>query len=99
MISTTKYYVIDIYLAHKDIFTNFVNKKDRIGFVCFKDLFKKEFLKAFIPCCWCLLKPMGLLEFIDMVGELRIFKAQWLLNIDKFLNETIEECTLYVHLI
>ena len=27
MISTTKYYVIDIYLAHKYIFTNFVSEK------------------------------------------------------------------------
>ena len=100
MISTTKYYVIDIYLAHKDIFTNFVSEKGRIGFAYFKALFKQEFLKAFIPCSWCLLKPTEcLLEFVDMVGELGIFKAWWLLNIDKFLNRTIEECTLHVNLI
>ena len=50
MISTTKYYVIDIYLAHKYIFTNFVSEKSRIDFLYFKALFKQEFLKAFIPC-------------------------------------------------
>ena len=40
VISTTKYYVIDIYLAHKDIFTNFVSEKGRIGYAYFKALFK-----------------------------------------------------------
>ena len=99
MISTTKYYVIDIYLAHKNIFTNFVSEKDRIGFAYFKALFKQEFLQAFIPCSWCLLKPIEcLLEFVDMVGKLVIFKARWLLNIDKFLNRAVEKCTLHIHL-
>ena len=45
MISTIKYYVIDIYLAHKYIFANFVSEKGRIGFAYFKALFKQEFLK------------------------------------------------------
>jgi len=45
MISTTKYYVIDIYLAHKYIFTNFVSEKGRVGFAYFKALFKQEFLR------------------------------------------------------
>ena len=100
VISTTKYYVIDIYLAHKYIFTNFMSEKGRVGSTYFKALFKQEFLKAFILCSWCLLKPIErLLEFINTVRELGIFKARWLLNIDKFLNRTIEECTLHVHLI
>jgi hypothetical protein len=38
MVSTTKYYVIDIYLAHKYIFIDFVSKKGRIGFAYFKAL-------------------------------------------------------------
>ena len=81
MISTTKYYVINIYLAHKYIFPNFVSEKGRIGFAYFKALFKQEFLKAFIPFSWCLLKPIErLLEFVDMVGKLVIFKARWLRN-------------------
>ena len=100
MISTTKYYVIDIYLAHKYIFTNFMSEKGRVGFAYFKALFKEEFLKAFIPCSWCLLKPIEhLLEFVDVVGELGILKTRWLLNIDKFLNGAIAECTLHIHLI
>ena len=40
MISTTKYYVIDMYLAHKYIFTNFLGEKGRVGFAYFKTLFK-----------------------------------------------------------
>jgi hypothetical protein len=100
MISTTKYYVIDIYLAHKYILTNFASEKGRLGFAYFKALFKQEILKAFIPCSWCLLKPIELLlEFVDVVGELGVFKTRCLLNIDKFLNMTIEECTLDIHLI
>ena len=100
MTSTSKYYVIDIYLAHKYIFVNFMSEKGRIGFAYLKALFKKEFLKTFIPCSWCLLKPIErLLEFVDMVGKLVIFKARWLLNIDKFLNRAIEKCTLHIHLI
>ena len=76
MICTIKYYVINIYLAYKDIFTNFMSEKGMIGFAYFRALFKQEFLKAFIPCSWCLLKPIErLLEFVDMVGELGIFKA------------------------
>jgi hypothetical protein len=47
-----------------------------------------------------LLKPIErLLEFVDMVGELGIFKTRWLLNIGKFLNRAIEEYTLDIHLI
>ena len=77
MISNTKYYVIDIYLAHKYIFVDFVSENSRIGFAYFKALFKQEFLKAFIPCSWCLLKSIErLLEFVDMVEELGIFKAR-----------------------
>ena len=79
-------------MTHKYIFTNFVSKKGRIGFAYFKALFEQEFLKTFIPCSWCLLKPIEhLLEFVDMVGELGIFKARWLLNITKFLNGAVEE--------
>ena len=94
------HYVIDIYLAHKYIFANFVSENGRIGFAYFKALFKQKFLKAFIPCSWCLLKPIErLLEFVDVVGELGIFKTWWLLNIDKFLNGVVEESTLHIHLI
>jgi hypothetical protein len=58
MVSTTKYYVIDIYLAHKYIFIDFASKKGRIGFAYFKALFELEFLKALISCSWFLLKPI-----------------------------------------
>jgi hypothetical protein len=40
MISTTKYYVIDIYLAHKDIIANFMCEESRVGFAYFKALFE-----------------------------------------------------------
>jgi hypothetical protein len=100
MVSTTKYYVIDIYLAYKYIISNLVSKESRINFAYFKALFEQEFLQAFIPCSWCLLKPIEcLLEFEDVVGELGIFEARWLLNIDYLLYWAIEECTLDIHLV
>jgi hypothetical protein len=100
MISTTKYYVIDIYLAHKYIILNFVSKESRVGFAFFKALFEKEVLKAFIPCSWCLLKLIErLLGFVDVVWELGIFKAWWLLHINKLLDRAVEECTLDIHLV
>ena len=68
-----------------------MSEKGRVGFAYFKVMFKQEFLKAFIPCSWCLFKPIEhLLEFVDVVRELMTFKARWLLNIDKFLNRAIE---------
>jgi hypothetical protein len=41
MISTTKYYVIDIYLVHKYIFIDFASKEGRISFAYFKALFEQ----------------------------------------------------------
>jgi hypothetical protein len=47
-----------------------------------------------------LLEPIKRLrEFIDVVRVLTIFKARRLLNIDLFLDWSIEEGTLHVHLI
>jgi hypothetical protein len=38
------------------------------------------------------------MEFVDVVRELRIFKAGWLLNIDFFEDWAIQESTLNIHL-
>jgi hypothetical protein len=47
-----------------------------------------------------LLEPIKRLrEFINMVRILTIFKARRLLNIDLFLDWSIEEGTLHIHLI
>jgi hypothetical protein len=45
MISATKYYVIDIYLAQKYIFIDFASKKGRIGFAYFKACLSKNSLR------------------------------------------------------
>ena len=77
-----------------------MSKECRVSFAYFKALFEQEFLKAFIPCSWCLLKPIEhLLEFIDMVGELGIFKPRWLLHVHQLLYWAVEECTLDIHLV
>jgi hypothetical protein len=57
MVSTTKYYVIDIYLAHKYIILNFVSKESRVGFAYFKALFEQEVLTAFIHALGACLSP------------------------------------------
>jgi hypothetical protein len=75
-------------------------KESRIGFAYFKALFEYEILKSFIPCSWCLLKPIErLMELEDVVGELGIFKTRWLPHIDQFLNWAIEKCTFDIHLV
>jgi hypothetical protein len=38
------------------------------------------------------------MEFVDMVRELSIFKAEWLLKIDFFGDWAIQESTLDIHL-
>jgi uncharacterized membrane protein len=70
-ISTTKYYVVDIYLAHKDMTINFSSKESSIGFAYLKALLEQEILKAFIPCPWCLLETIECLtEFVQRLGRL-----------------------------
>jgi hypothetical protein len=47
-----------------------------------------------------LLEPIKRLrEFVNMVRILTIFKAERLLNIDLFLDRSVEEGTLHVHLV
>jgi hypothetical protein len=57
MISTTEYYVINIYLAHKDIFINFASEKSRIGFAYFKALFKQDSLRSSYHALGACLSP------------------------------------------
>jgi hypothetical protein len=45
MVSTTKYYVIDIYLAHKYIFIDFPSKEGKISCAYFKALLEKNSLR------------------------------------------------------
>jgi hypothetical protein len=87
-------------LAYKQIFCNGFSKESRIGLANFEAISDKKISKAFIPCSWGLLEPIKRLrEFIYMVRILTIFKARRLLNIDLFLDWSIEESTLHVHLI
>jgi hypothetical protein len=87
-------------LAYKQIIFKCFGKECRIGLSDFESISDKEIFKAFIPCSWGLLEPIKRLrEFINMVRLLTIFKAGRLLNIDLFLDRSVEEGTLHVHLI
>jgi hypothetical protein len=87
LISRTKYNIIDIYLAHKDIMFNFVSEESRIGFAYLKVFPYEKILKAFIPCSRSLLKPIERhMELVDLVRIFWIFKPRWLVNIDQFGN-------------
>jgi hypothetical protein len=71
-----------------------------VGLTDPKTIFNKKTPKAFIPCSWCLLKPIErLMEFIDMVRIFPTFKAGWLLHIHFFFDSTIQEGALDVHFI
>jgi hypothetical protein len=86
-------------LAYKDIISISLNEKSRIGFAYLKTVLEKKILKAFISCSMSLLEPIErLMDLVHMVGEVWIFKARWLINIHFFLERSIQECTLDVHL-
>jgi hypothetical protein len=87
-------------LVYKQIFTHFSSEESRVGLTNPKTIFNKEVHKAFIPCSWCLLKPIErLMKFIDMVRISFTFKAGRLIHIHLFFDWTIYEGTLDVHLI
>jgi hypothetical protein len=76
LISRTKYYVINIYLAYKQITITSFSKKSRIRFPNLESIGNEKVSKAFIPCSWSLLKPIECLrELINMVGILVILEA------------------------
>jgi hypothetical protein len=99
-VSETKYNIININLAYRQIFTHFSCEESRIGLTNPKTIFNKKVTKAFISCSWCLLKPIErLMEFINMVRIHFAFKARWLLYIHLFFDWTIQESNLDIHLI
>jgi hypothetical protein len=99
IISRPKDNIININLANEDIFSISMNEESRIGFAYFKTILEKKILKAFLPCSRSLLKPIeSLMELVHMVWEFWTFKARWLLNINFFLERSIQECTLHIHL-
>jgi hypothetical protein len=86
-------------LINKDIFSNSLNEVSRISFAYLKTVLEKKFLKALIPCSRSLLEPIErLMELVHMVGEVWIFKAWWLPNINFFLERSIQEHAIHIHL-
>jgi hypothetical protein len=89
-VSRTKYNIVNIDLAYKQIFTYFSSEDSRVDLINRKTMFNKEVPKTFISCSWCLLKPIKrIIEFIDMVRISFTFKARWLLHIHLFFDWTI----------
>jgi hypothetical protein len=77
LISRTQYYVIDIYLAYKQINTTSLSKESRIRFPNLESVRYKKISKALIPCSWGLLKSIECLrEPVDMVGIPVILEAR-----------------------
>jgi hypothetical protein len=70
LISRTKYYVIDINLANKEITITCLCEKNGIGFLDLESIRNKEVSKAFIPFSW------GLLKSIERLRELVHIKKQ-----------------------
>jgi hypothetical protein len=70
--------------------THFSSEECGIGLTNPKTNFNKKVPKAFIPCSWCLLKPIEcLMEFINMVRIFSTFKAGWLLHMHLFFDWAI----------
>jgi hypothetical protein len=99
LVGRTKYYVIYINLANKQITIACLCEKSGIGFPNLKSIRNKEISKAFIPCSWGLLKSIERLrELINMVGIPVFLKARGLFHVYLLLNWPIEESALHVHL-
>jgi hypothetical protein len=99
LISRTKYYVIDIYLAYKQITITSLSKESRISFPNLESIINKKISKAFIPCSWGLLKSIERLrEPLDVVVIPVILEARGLFHIYFLLDWSIEEGALHVHL-
>jgi hypothetical protein len=77
LISRTKHYVIDKYLAYKQITIASLCKKSRISFPDLESIRNKKISKAFIPCSWGFLKSIERLrELLHMVGVPVILEAR-----------------------
>jgi hypothetical protein len=99
LVSRTKYYVININLANKQITITCLCEKSGISFPNLESIRNKKIYKAFIPCSWGLLKSIERLrELINMVGIPFILKTRGLLHVYLLLDWPIEESALYVHL-
>jgi hypothetical protein len=99
LVSRTKYNVIDIYLANKQITITSLCEKSWIDFPNLESIGNKKISKAFIPCSWGLLKSIERLrELIYMVGIPVILKARGLFHVYLLLDWPIEESALHVHL-
>jgi hypothetical protein len=78
----------------------FSSEESRISLTNPKSIVNKKISKTFIPCSWCLFKPIErLMEFINMVRIFFTLKTGWLLHIHLFFDWTIQEDTLDIYLI
>jgi hypothetical protein len=99
LISRTKYYVINIYLAYKQITIASFSEKSWISFPDLESIGNKKISKAFIPRSWGLLKSIKCLrELVHMVGVPIILEARGLLHVHLLHNWPIEESALHIHL-
>jgi hypothetical protein len=99
LVSRTKYNIIDICLANKQITITSLCKKSGISLPNLESISNKKISKAFIPCSWGLLKSIERLrELIHMVEIPVILKARGLFHVYLLLDWTIEESALHIYL-
>jgi hypothetical protein len=97
LISRTKYYVIDIYLAYKQITIISLSKKSRINFLDLEGLRNEKISKAFISCYWSLIKPIEQhRKLVDMIVIPIILEARGLVHVYLLLDWPVEEGSLHV---
>ena len=96
----TEDYIIHVYLNQKGVSALLEEEQSLIYGTHPKTLIKQEGFQTLILGSRGLFQTIqGFMEFKNMVGELRIFKARGLPHIHLFLYVPIQEGTLHVHLI
>ena len=91
----TKNDIIHVYLNQESFSALLEEEQSFINWTHCKTHLKQEIFQALIPGSRGLLQTIqGFVDFKNMVGELRIFKARGLPNINLFLYVPIQESTL-----
>jgi hypothetical protein len=96
----TEDYIIHVYLNQKGVSALLEEKQSFINRAHLKTFIGQEGFQTLIPDSRGLCQTIqGFVEFKNMVGKLRIFKARGLPHINLFLYVPVQEGTLHVHLI
>ena len=98
-VSGAKYDIIYVYLNHENVTLVFLDEERLVDCPPFVVVCKEVLRETIIPCSWCLLQPIEcLVQEIHVLRVLWVLEAWGLLHVHFFIEDTIEEGRLHIHL-